>query len=141
MKTLNIYISFFIFICISIIAGCNDNLISPISNEQVSINKSDSQMDLDESSYNSKFTLNPGETKVLSYDNTNLILIYSYSVSNCNPVSRDLLISSSLQADSTSLPCYWKRHGNFAFEDLSIKNIGSQKKTISVSLQGVTLNN
>lgn len=142
MKTIKIYTSILLFICISIISGCNDNLVSP-ENAETSLrsNNSDSPANLEEGFYNGKFSIGPGEILRLNYDNTNLILIHSYSISNCSMVSRDLLIRSSNQADSSSLPCNWKKQGSFAFEDLSIKNISSEKKEISVSLKGLTLKN
>ena len=143
MKTIKTYTSVLFFICISIIAGCSDSIVSNENTGSPTLRayNSDSPANLEEAVYNGKFSLNPGETIHLNYENTNLILIHSYSVSNCSMASRDLLIRSSMQADSTSLPCSWKKHGSFAFEDLSVKNISPLKKTVSVNLWGLTLNN
>lgn len=141
MKAIKICTGTIVSICLIILAGCSDNLVTTSNIEPTLASSTDSMMGLEDNSYFAKFWLSPGETQVFHYGNTNLILIHSYSVSNCNMVSRDLLIRSSNQADSTSLPCSWKKQGSFAFEDLSVKNISSQKKTISVSLRGLTFNN
>lgn len=140
MKAIKLYIPSLILTCLVMIASCSDNIISPGIDESAMLNQTDSQMNLEENSYNAKISLSPGETIVFHYGNTNLILIHSYTISNCYIVTEDLFISSSMHADSTSLPCRWKKSGNFAFEDLSVKNISNEKKLISVRLRGYTLN-
>ncbi len=140
MKKVKLYTGSLILICISMIAGCSDNLINPESTGPVSLKTPDASMNLEEGFYNLKFTLHPGESRTFHYGNTGLILIHSYSISNCNIHTRDLLIRSSMQADSSSLPCTWKKFGYFAFEDLTIKNVSSQLKLISVNLRGYTIN-
>ena len=141
MKTIKLYTGSLILICLVLAAGCSDHLISPESMESSEINSSELQMNFEEGVFNEKFALNPGESKLFHYGNTGLILINSYTVSNCSFSSRELTIRSSIQADSTSLPCSWKKQGSFAFEDLTIKNISSGKKTISVYLRGLIKNN
>ncbi len=139
MKSIKLYTGSFILICLSMIAGCSDYLITPDSKEPSAISSPDLQMNFDEGVFNEKIKLNPGESIMFHYGNTGLILINSYNVSNCTIGSRDLTIRSSIQADSNSLPCNWKKQGSFAFEDLTIKNVSSLRKTISVNLRGLIL--
>jgi len=139
MKTTKLYTGSLILICLTLTAGCSDYLITPESTGSQSLNTSEIPMNFEDGTYYEKFKLNPGESKIFHYGNTGLILISSYNVSNCTIISKDLTIRSSIQADSTSLPCNWKKQGSFAFEDLTIKNISSQQKTTSVNLRGLIL--
>ena len=140
MKTIKLFTGSLILICLAITAGCSDYLITPESTVSQSLNSSDLQMNFEEGVFNEKFNLNPGESKIFHYGNTGLILINSYNISNCTLSSRDLTIRSSIQADSTLLPCNWKKQGSFAFEDLTIKNVSPHQKLISINLRGLTLN-
>ena len=139
MKTTKLYTGSLILICLTLTAGCSDYLITPESTGTQTQNESELAMNFEDGKYYEKFNLNPGESKIFHYGNTGLILISSYNVSNCTIISKDLTIRSSIQADSTSLPCNWKKQGSFAFEDLTIKNISSQQKTTSVNLRGLIL--
>lgn len=140
MKTLKINFSILIFVSIAFISGCSENYITSGGPEQDLDVNSDSKTGFSGNVYSTQFKLNPGETLNLNYNNTNLILIHSYTISNCSIDKKDLRIRSSNQVGSESLPCNWKKSGYFAFEDLSVTNIGIKTRVVSVYLEGVTLN-
>lgn len=140
MKTTKINICILLFISISVISGCSEKLITPGGSIQDLNSNSVPKTGSAGSKYSELFKLAPGQSIKLDYGNTNLVLIQSYSVSNCSIDKKDLMIRSSNQAGSESLPCSWKKSGFFTFEDLSVTNIGKVTRVVSVYLEGETLN-
>jgi len=139
MKTLNLSRLSVMIISICILSGCSDN---PVSTETETNNQTIAGMSgrsFEDGTFRKKYLLKHGETVNLSWDITGLILTNSYTISNCTINARDLYICTSNQVGNSSLPCMWKKSGSFAFEDLSIKNISGQTKTIDVWLEGLTL--
>ena len=139
MKPLNLSRLSVMIISICILSGCSDN---PVSIETETNNQTITGMSgriFEYRTFRKKYHLKHGETVNLSWDITGLILTNSYTISNCTINARDLYIRTSNQVGNSSLPCMWKKSGSFAFEDLSIKNISGQTKTIDVWLEGLTL--
>lgn len=145
MKTLKLYTGSIIIICLSILAGCSDNLTAPASQTQNSTHEKyqsvKSNAEYNEDSYRGKFKLGPGQTVYLHYEITNLLLINSFSISNCSTNRGELMIRTSNMTGSNSLPCEWTSSNGFMLEDLSIKNESGRTKTIEIKMTGFTFLN
>lgn len=145
MKNLKHYTGSLLLICLTILAGCSDNLTAPASqtqnltHEKNQLNKSEAVFD--DGIYRGKFKLSPGQTINLHYGITNLLLINSYSVSNCSFDRNELMIRTSNMIGSNSLPCEWTSTNGLMFEDLSIKNVSGNTKIIEVKMTGFTFQN
>ncbi|MFZ1322640.1 MAG: hypothetical protein WAT71_13870 [Ignavibacteria bacterium] len=139
MKKLLICLSLILMISIYMLSGCSDNPVSSESVTNKEIITGVSGRSFEDGTFSKKYLLRNGETVNLSMDITGLILINSYTISNCTINTREIYIRTSNQVGNSSLPCMWKKSGNFAFEDLSIKNISGQTRTIEVWIEGLTL--
>lgn len=142
MKTLKLYTGLFIAISISILAGCSDNPTSTKTDipsmNKIQITSPDTA--LVEHTFNAIYKLKPGETLYLDYNNMELILIQSFSVSNCGMFRRELHIRTSNLIGGNSLPCEWDSGPGLLLEDLSVKNVSGLTKKIKVKMTGFTLN-
>ncbi len=138
MKKVRGYTVSVLMVSLCLLIACS-NPSSPETSMETENTSSNLQRNFEYETFESEFTLEPGDTINLNYDNTHLILIKSYSISNCQINKKDLHIRTSNQVGNNSLPCHWKEHGSFAFEDLSVINISRQTKNIKVYLSGYTL--
>ena len=135
MKALKLNISAVIFICILIIAGCSDNIISPIVE---SGSRTESlQIKNKNNSFIRTYTLQAGESVFLDSNITSLRLINSCWISNCNQRRQGLFISTSIIDPPNSLPCSWK---NYSLPDLLIDNISGREITFEIQLTGISSN-
>ena len=145
MKTLKYFTNSLMLLCLIIlinVTGCKSNPVSTIA-EPTSVYRdqiANPDTALIEHSFSSGFKINPGETIYLNYNNTELILIEKYTVSNCIIDRRDLIIRASNMPLISNLPCDWDSGPGLLLEDLSIKNVSGSSRKIQIKMDGYTLN-
>lgn len=141
MKVFKLYTGLFIAICFSIPSGCSD-IPTSVKTDIPSMNKdqiTNRDTALIEHTFKATYRLEPGETLNLDNNNTEMVLIQSFSVSNCGTVRRDLLIQTSTINAGNGLPCEWDCGPGLMLEDLSIENVSEQTKKIEVKIAGFKL--
>ncbi len=123
MKKLKLYTSAFIILYLTIITGCSDNPVLTKTENKYLHQFANTNPDtaLVPHSFNASLKLNPGQTLYLNYNNTLLIQISRYSISNCISGRNELLIQSLNFPGGNNLPCEWDCGPGLLLENLSIK--------------------
>ena len=135
MKTLKSVKAIAVICVLSFLAGCSDQLISPVtqntgSDHKINIAEENTK---DVLRYQSKISLKPNESYSFSYESTGFYSFNSISVLNCGDIKSGLDISGYMDDQAIILDC---NSTGFYVWSITIVNTTGEAVDLDVTLTG-----
>ena len=135
MKTLKSATAIVTICILSILTGCSDQLITPVTQSTVSdlkLNTAEENIK-DLLRYKSKISLKPNESYSYSYENTGFYSFKSISILNCGDFKSGLDISGYMDDQAIILNC---NSSGFYVWSITIVNTTGEAVDLDVTLTG-----
>ncbi|MEO8664761.1 MAG: hypothetical protein ABI462_04625 [Ignavibacteria bacterium] len=138
MYTFKIYRTAILMLVLSILAGCSDEITSPVteSGGHETAIKQEAQENLSTNFFHGKVLLKPRQSYSFSYENTGFYRFNAVSVTNCEDIKNDIEVTGYMDDEAITLGCSTK---DFWVKSITVTNISGHKTEIDIYLTGTKI--